>query len=72
MLRNDLRFHDNEVYAVTWRFTFYAMFYQRQLLDKYKLSKKFRLRKIQETLFNVGFHKQITLGTRAIFLQTRV
>ena len=28
--------------------------------------------KIQETLFNVGFHKQITLATRAIFRQTRV
>ena len=28
--------------------------------------------KIQETLFKVGFHKQITLATRAIFRQTRV
>ena len=27
--------------------------------------------KIQETLFNVGFHKQITLATRAIFRQIR-
>ena len=44
----------------------HILFIVQRMASKQNIPARYKIEEIQKTLFNVGFHKQITLATRAI------